>query len=269
MKLLNATIALGTLAHVSQGIAMQSLISDEQPEQLSSLDSNLVSRASDGTTSRVENVMNGAVELAKRAQDVGLTNWWGWYIVGIVDATADLVTDAVSDAFDWGTEAASGTKDFVEDLVGDADQFITDAVADVGTWGGHFSEREFSEIAGDLHSWVDDIQRILTEGIRVAADGSITFIGDVTDDMGEWITEYAEDFEGIFDGTYCFERECPPEAQGLAQTEFSPAVDMVINYGLQQYLNSETGSAQVAQIAAGLASLRSHLLDSFNGVHSP
>jgi len=26
MKLLNATIALGTLAHISQGIAMQSLI---------------------------------------------------------------------------------------------------------------------------------------------------------------------------------------------------------------------------------------------------
>ena len=118
MKLLNATIALGTLAHVSQGIAIQTFISNEE---LSSLDSNLVNRASDGTTSRVENVMNGAVELAKRAQDVGLTNWWGWYAIAIVDATADLVTDVVSDAYDWGTEAADGFKPYVEDLAGDID----------------------------------------------------------------------------------------------------------------------------------------------------
>ena len=266
MKLLNATIALGTLAHVSQGIAIQTFISNEE---LSSLDSNLVNRASDGTTSRVENVMNGAVELAKRAQDVGLTNWWGWYLVGIVDATADLVTDAVSDVYDWGTNAANGVKPFVEGLVGDADQFITDAIADVGTWGGHFSEREFSEIAGDLHSWVDDIQRILTEGIRVAADGSISFVGEVTDDMGEWITEYARDFEGIFDGTYCFERECPPEAQGLAQTEFSPAANMLANYGLHKYLGSETGRTHAAQAAAGLSNLRNQMVNAFNNVHSP
>ena len=46
-------------------------------------------------------MLNGAVVLAKAAQEVGLTNWWGWYVVAIVDATADLVTDAMSDAFDW------------------------------------------------------------------------------------------------------------------------------------------------------------------------
>ena len=73
----------------------------------------MVERASDGTTSRVGNVMNGAVNLALAAQDVGLTNWWGWYLIGIVDATADLVTDAVSDAAGWGSSAASGTQDFV------------------------------------------------------------------------------------------------------------------------------------------------------------
>ena len=172
--------------------------------------------------------MNGAVGLARRAQDVGATNWWGWWIVGIVDATADLVTDAVSDVWDWGTDAADGIKPFIEGLVGDADKFISDAVEDVSTWGGHLGELEFTEIAGDLHSWVNDIQRILTEGIVEAADGSITFIGDVTDDMGEWITEYAEDLEDIFDGTYCFERECAVAfTQGLAQTEASPALNVV------------------------------------------
>ena len=43
--------------------------------------------------------MNAAVGMARRAQDVGLTSWWGFYLVGIVDATADLVTDAVSDIY--------------------------------------------------------------------------------------------------------------------------------------------------------------------------
>jgi len=66
-------------------------------------------------------VMNAAVGMAKAAQEVGLTNWWGWYAVAIVDATADLVTDVVSDAYDWGTEAADGFKPYVEDLAGDID----------------------------------------------------------------------------------------------------------------------------------------------------
>ena len=81
----------------------------------------MVSRASDAITSRVGNAMNAAVGLARRSQDMGLTNWWGWYLIGIVDATADLVTDAVSDAAGWRETATVGTKDFIEDLVGDAD----------------------------------------------------------------------------------------------------------------------------------------------------
>ena len=118
MKLLNATIAIGTLAHVSQGIAMKSLIKNE--EHLHSLDSHLVERATDGTTSRVGSVMNWAVDMALRAQEAGQTNWWGWYTVGIVDATVDLVTDAASDIYGWGTDAANGIRPFVSDLVGDA-----------------------------------------------------------------------------------------------------------------------------------------------------
>ena len=88
--------------------------------------------------------------------------------------------------------------------------------------------------------------------------------------MSEWITEYLEDVEGIVDGTYCFEEECPPGAQGLAQTEyFGPAANMVMNYGLQSYLDSETGTDQTMQLVAYLARLRNYLVDSFNGVHSP
>ena len=94
MKLLSTAFGLATLTHISQGVAIQMQLSSRQ-EHLTSLDSNLVAHASDSTTSRVENVMNGAVDLALRAQDAGMTNWWGWYLVGIVDATADLVTDAV------------------------------------------------------------------------------------------------------------------------------------------------------------------------------
>ena len=66
-------------------------------------------------------MLNGAVVLAKAAQEVGLTNWWGWYAVAIVDATADLVTDVVSDVYDWGTDAAEGVKPYVEGLTGDVD----------------------------------------------------------------------------------------------------------------------------------------------------
>ena len=62
---------------------------------------------------------------------------------------------------------------------------------------------------------------ILTEAITEAADGSISFIGDVADDVSEWITEAAVDATDIFDGTYCFERDCHTDEQGLAQTEFS------------------------------------------------
>ena len=102
MKLLNSAIALGALAHVSQGLTIQSLVTDAgSTEQMSSLDSNLVSRASDSTTTRVGNMMNYAVSLAKTAQDLGLHRWFAWYAVALVDATADLVTDAMSDAFDW------------------------------------------------------------------------------------------------------------------------------------------------------------------------
>jgi len=124
MKFFNSAITLGALAYVSEGLALQSLISnsvDQNTENLTSLDSNLVNRASSDTQIQVEDVMNAAVGMAKAAQEVGLTNWWGWYVVAIVDATADLVTDVVSDAYDWGTEAADGFKPYVEDLTGDID----------------------------------------------------------------------------------------------------------------------------------------------------
>ena len=124
MKTFNSAITLGALAYVSEGLALQSLISnsvDQNTENLTSLDSNLVNRATPDTQIQVEDVMNAAVGMAKAAQEVGLTNWWGWYVVAIVDATADLVTDVVSDAYDWGTEAADGFKPYVEDLAGDID----------------------------------------------------------------------------------------------------------------------------------------------------
>ena len=46
-------------------------------------------------------MMNAAVSMARTAQDLGLHRWAAWYAVALVDATADLVTDAMSDAFDW------------------------------------------------------------------------------------------------------------------------------------------------------------------------
>ena len=76
----------------------------------------MVSRASDAVTEHVGTVMNGAVDIAKRAQDAGLTNWWGWYLIGVVDSTVDLVTDAVSDVYSWGTDARDGIKPFISGL---------------------------------------------------------------------------------------------------------------------------------------------------------
>merc|ERR1712242_585012 len=75
------------------------------------------------------------------------------------------------------------------------------------------NQREFSEVADDLHEWVGDVQRILTEAITEAADGSIEFIGDVAEDITEWINDAAVDAEDISDGTYCFERHCPQNEQ--------------------------------------------------------
>jgi len=208
----------------------------------------LVNRASEETQIQVEDVLNGAVALARASQEVGLTNWWGWYVVAIVDATADLVTDVVSDVYDWGTDAADGVKPFVEGLTGDVDQFITDAIEDVSEWGGHVNQREFSEVADDLHGWVGDVQRILTESIREAADGSIEFIGDVAEDITGWINDAAEDAEDISDGTYCFERHCPQnekQGNGLAQTK------------------------QLIPMNDAIDALRSQLIDAFNNIHLP
>jgi len=80
--------------------------------------------------------------------------------------------------------------------------------------------------------------------------------------MSEWITEYFEDVDGILDGTYCFEEECPPEAQGLAQTEFLP----IANYTLGQYLmdNSDHEVVQNALVGAFLGGLRSAIVGAFS-----
>ena len=121
MKLLNSAITLGALTYVSQGLAIKGMINARSTEELSSLDSSLVSRASDSTTSHVTDIMNGAVAMARTAQDLGLHRWFAWYAVGLVDATADLVTDAMSDYADWHIEGARGTLEFIEDLTGDAD----------------------------------------------------------------------------------------------------------------------------------------------------
>ena len=72
-----------------------------------------------------------------------------------------------------------------------------------------------------------------------AADGTVSFAGDVGGDMVEWVTEYASDVDDIGDGTYCFEHDCPPTAQGLAQTEFLPVLAMVPG-GLLGMLIGET-----------------------------
>ena len=92
-------IALGALAHFSQAVAVQSLITNT--EEHHAMDSNLVSRASDGATSRVGQMFNYATSLARTAQDLGIHRWAAWYGVALVDATADLVTDAMSDVWDW------------------------------------------------------------------------------------------------------------------------------------------------------------------------
>ena len=49
------------------------------------------------------------------------------------------------------------------------------------------SEWEFHEISGDLHSWVGDLNGVLTD-IILAADGTIDFVGDVVDDIEGWNT---------------------------------------------------------------------------------
>ena len=103
MKHLNSAITLGSLAYVSQGLAVQSLIKDAgNTEHMSSLDSNLVSRASDSTTTRVGNLMNTAVDMARAAHDYG-SSWLGWYAHAVADATADLVSDAMSDVVGRGS----------------------------------------------------------------------------------------------------------------------------------------------------------------------
>ena len=40
--------------------------------------------------------------------------------------------------------------------------------------------------------------------------------------MVGWATEFTTDLDDIRDGTYCFDHDCPPTAQGLAQTKIWP-----------------------------------------------
>ena len=96
-------ITLGALAHFSQALSMkrsEMVTAPGSPEHLASLDSHLVERATDGTTTRVGNMMNAASSLARGAADAGL-RWFGWYSDAVVDATSDLVSDAFSDASRW------------------------------------------------------------------------------------------------------------------------------------------------------------------------
>ena len=92
-------ITLGALAHFSQGLALQSLVTNT--EEHHAMDTHLVSRASDGATSRVGQMFNYATSLARTAQEAGLHRWAAWYGVAIADATVDLLTDAASDIWDW------------------------------------------------------------------------------------------------------------------------------------------------------------------------
>merc|ERR1712156_1120438 len=88
---------------------------------------------------------------------IGMNSWFGWYVTAIVDASADLVTDVVSDVSEWGTDAAESIDSYVEGLTNDVGQFIDGAIQDVGDWGGHLNEGEFSEVADDLHDWIQDV----------------------------------------------------------------------------------------------------------------
>ena len=99
MKLLYSAITLGALAHFSQAVTLQSLITNT--EEHHAMESHLVERASDGATSRVGQMFNWATSLARSAQEAGVHRWAAWYGLGLVDATADLVTDAMSDIWDW------------------------------------------------------------------------------------------------------------------------------------------------------------------------
>ena len=46
------------------------------------------------------------------------------------------------------------------------------------------SEWEFQEISGDLHSWVGDLNGVLTDIILSAAGETVGFVGDVAGDIG-------------------------------------------------------------------------------------
>ena len=124
MKFFNSTISLGTLAYVSEGLALQSLMTnsvDQNTGSLISLDSNLVHRASNEKQLQVNDMLNAATGMAQAAYEVGLNSWFGWYVTAIVDASADLVTDVVSDVSAWGTEATEGIDSYVEGVTNDVE----------------------------------------------------------------------------------------------------------------------------------------------------
>ena len=91
-----------------------------------------------------------------------------------------------------------------------------------------------------------------------AADGTVSFAGDVGGDMVEWVTEYATDLDDIGDGTYCFEHDCPPTAQGLAQwtTVGWDPVPLEIRGAINMFYELRDN-------------LRDNIIDSFNSVMSP
>ena len=66
-------------------------------------------------------MLNAATGMAQAAYEVGLNSWFGWYVTAIVDASADLVTDVVSDVSAWGTEATEAIDSYVEGVTNDVE----------------------------------------------------------------------------------------------------------------------------------------------------
>jgi hypothetical protein len=97
MKVFNVLATLGALAAMSEGIAIKERaefdFSDlhSKIESLKTMNSHLMHRVSSDRQHEIGTRLEASAMMAMHSQEVGVQNWWGWWVSAVIDVVSDLV----------------------------------------------------------------------------------------------------------------------------------------------------------------------------------
>ena len=208
MKVFNVLATLGALAAMSEGIALKERAEFDfndlhaKIESLKTMNSHLMHRVSSDRQHEIGTRLEASAMMAMHSQEVGVQNWWGWWVTAVIDVVSDLVQDVAEDAQEWMEDAHQNVNEWIDEVAADVREFVDEAIEDVHEWSEHISNGDFGELADDLHNWIGDANGIINDAIDGAIDGSRDFIRDVHEDISETVDDVADDIGRIIDGTY-------------------------------------------------------------------